>query len=84
MDNTWVIAATVLLGVVGVAVFFLSQPAQAKSRSTGGGMKPRGGMDAGLERVAPSQQYPTPFHGGTLLPLILVRRCRLADDWHKQ
>ena len=49
MDNTWVIAATVLLGVVGVAVFFLSQPAPAKSKKSGGGMKPRGAMNARLE-----------------------------------
>ena len=42
MDNTYVIAITVVLGVVGAAVFFLNQPAQAKSRSTSGSMKPRG------------------------------------------
>lgn len=42
MDNTVLAIATVVLGLVGAAVFFLSQPAQAKSRSTGGSMKPRG------------------------------------------
>ena len=42
MDNTVLAVATIVLGLVGAAVFFLSQPAQAKSRSTGGSMKPRG------------------------------------------
>ena len=42
MDNTVLAIATIVLGLVGAAVFFLSQPAQAKSRSTGGSMKPRG------------------------------------------
>ena len=42
MDNTLLAIATIVLGLVGAAVFFLSQPAQAKSRSTGGSMKPRG------------------------------------------
>ena len=41
-DNTTVIVITVVLAIVGAAVFFLSQPASAKSRSTGGSMKPRG------------------------------------------
>ena len=42
MDN-WVVIGSVLLGVAGIAVFFLmSQPAQAKSRGGSGGMKPRG------------------------------------------
>lgn len=41
MDSVYVIAGTVLLGLVGAAVFFLTQqPAQAKSRSAGG-LKPR-------------------------------------------
>ena len=42
MDNTLLAIATIVFGLVGAAVFFLSQPAQAKSRSTGGSMKPRG------------------------------------------
>jgi hypothetical protein len=43
MDNTTLLAVgTVVLGLVGVAVFMLMQPAPTKSRSDKSGLKPRG------------------------------------------
>ena len=41
--DTWLVALTALLGIAGLAAFFVfSQPAQVKTRSNAGGMKPRG------------------------------------------
>ena len=42
MEQTYLIIGTVILGIIGAAIFVLAQPAQTKSRSAGGGMKPRG------------------------------------------
>ena len=42
MDQTYVIIGTVILGIIGAAIFVLAQPTQTKTRSAGGGMKPRG------------------------------------------
>ena len=41
MDNLYAIIATALIGVVGVAIFLLNQPAEAKKKSKGPGLKPR-------------------------------------------
>ena len=41
MDNLYAIVATALIGVVGVAIFLLNQPAEAKKKSKGPGLKPR-------------------------------------------
>ena len=39
MDQTYVIIGTVILGIIGAAIFVLAQPTQTKTRSAGGGMK---------------------------------------------
>ena len=41
-NSTMLIAFTLVIGVIGAAVFFLSQPAPVKKRSKGGDLKPRG------------------------------------------
>ena len=43
MDSqTLMVVGTLLLGLVGAAIFFVSQPAPVKKRSAGAGLKPRG------------------------------------------
>ena len=41
-SSTLLLAGTVLLGLVGAAVFLLSQPGETKTRSVKSGLKPRG------------------------------------------
>lgn len=42
MDNYLLAAGTLVLGLLGLVAFFMSQPTAAKKRSEGSGMKPRG------------------------------------------
>ena len=77
MEQTYLIIGTVILGIIGAAIFVLAQPAQTKSRSAGGGMKPRGERNStrcGALKPRPTQ----PSDAHTLAP------CRVADDWHAQ
>lgn len=43
MDNTTLaIVGALVIGLIGAAAFLLSQPAEVKTRSAKGGLKPRG------------------------------------------
>lgn len=63
MDQTYLIIGTVVLGIIGAAIFVLAQPAQNKTRSAGGGMKPRGERTArsvgGTDTPTHQQNPPT-------------------------
>ena len=53
MDWSTTIIGTIVLGLVGAAVFLMMQPAQVKSRAAKGGLKPRG---------APRTPHARPMH----------------------
>ena len=53
MDSTtYAIVGTLLLGLVGAAAFFLMQPAETKTRSAKGGLKPRGARWTRRRKIA--------------------------------